>query len=160
MTLTIRPATHDDAPALAHIFLAARAAMTYLPPLHTDDETRRFIAQIAAMQEVWISVTKQDRVTGFAAIRDEGEKISLDHLYIASGAQGRGIGAALLTHVKTQRPQGFSLWTFEQNHGARRFYKAHGLSLARKTDGRDNEEKLADCLYVWRSKNSVREECA
>lgn len=156
----IRRACAADAPTIADLFLAARAAMTYLPALHSDDETRAFIAHVVATQEVWISVTKQDRVTGFAAIRDEDEKISLDHLYIAPFAQRLGLGAALLTHVKTQRPQGFSLWTFEQNHGARRFYEAHGLSLARKTDGRDNEEKLADCLYVWRSKNSVREECA
>lgn len=156
----IRRACAADAPAIADLFLAARAAMTYLPALHSDDETRAFIAHVVATQEVWITVTSDNRVTGFAAIRDEDEKISLDHLYIAPFAQRLGLGAALLTHVKTQRPQGFSLWTFEQNHGARRFYEAHGLSLARKTDGRDNEEKLADCLYVWRSKNSVREECA
>lgn len=149
----IRRADAADAPAIAETFIAARAAMTYLPALHTDDETRAFIAHVVATQEVWISLdpqTKQDRVTGFAAIHDEDKKIFLDHLYIAPFAQGSGLGAALLAHVKTQRPQGFSLWTFAQNTGAQRFYEAHGLSLARTTDGRDNEEKLADCLYVWR----------
>ncbi len=158
--MQIRRARASDAPAIADLFIAARAAMTYLPPLHTDDETRAFIARVVATQEVWVTVTTQDHLTGFAAINDEDEKIFLDHLYIAPFAQGTGLGSALLAHVKTQRPQGFSLWTFDQNHGARRFYETHGLSLARKTDGRDNEEKLADCLYVWRGKDLVREEDA
>ncbi|MDO8421751.1 MAG: GNAT family N-acetyltransferase [Parvibaculum sp.] len=148
--MQIRRATPADAPAIAELFIAARGQMTYLPTLHSDDETRAFIAHVVATQEVWITVTKEDRVTGFAAINDEDENIFLDHLYIAPFAQRLGLGAALLTHVKTQRPQGFSLWTFEQNQGAQRFYETHGLSLARKTDGRDNEEKRADCLYVWR----------
>lgn len=156
----IRRATPADAPAIADLFLAARRSMTYLPALHSDDETRAFIAHVVATLEVWVTVTQQDRVTGFAAIHDEDKKISLDHLYIAPFAQRLGLGAALLAHVKTQRPQGFSLWTFDQNHGAKRFYETHGLSLARKTDGRDNEEKLADCLYVWRGKDLVREEDA
>ena len=95
------------------------------------------------------SETKPDRITGFAAIHDEPEKIWLDHLYIAPIAQGLGLGSALLDKVRTQRPQGFSLWTFQQNRGARRFYERHGLTLARLTDGRDNEEKLPDALYVW-----------
>ncbi|MGV8997693.1 MAG: GNAT family N-acetyltransferase [Parvibaculaceae bacterium] len=149
----IRRASSADAPALSDLFIATRAAMTYLPALHSDDETRRFIAHVVATQEVWISVTqtatKEDRVTAFAAIHDGPNKITLDHLYVAPFAQGKGHGAALLDHVKTQRPQGFSLWTFEKNTGAQRFYARHGLTLAKTTDGRDNEENLPDMLYVW-----------
>lgn len=152
MILTIRRATPADAPRLAAIFLAARARMSYLPALHTDDNTRAFIAHVVATQEVWLAFTletKLDRVTGFAAIHDSPDKIMLDHLYIAPETQGQGIGKMLLDAVKTQRPHGFSLWTFQQNAGARRFYERHGLTLAQTSDGRDNEEKLPDCLYVW-----------
>lgn len=59
---------------------------------------------------------------------------------------------ALLECVKTQRPRGFSLWTFQANAGARRFYERHGLMLAKLGDGSDNEEKLPDALHVWRGR--------
>jgi len=152
MKFTIRRAKAPDSAEIAELFIRVRAQMAYLPRLHTDNETRAFIAEVVETDEVWLSEntdTKLDRVTGFAAIHDEPKKIWLDHLYIASTAQGQGHGAALLDKVKTQRPQGFSLWTFQQNEGARRFYERHGLTLARLTDGRDNEEKLPDALYVW-----------
>lgn len=152
MKFTIRRAKASDSAEIAELFIRVRAQMPYLPRLHTDNETRAFIAEVVKTDEVWIAENtdaKLDRITGFAAIHDEPKKIWLDHLYIASTAQGQGHGAALLDKVKTQRPQGFSLWTFQQNTGARRFYERHGLTLARLTDGRDNEEKLPDALYVW-----------
>jgi GNAT superfamily N-acetyltransferase len=148
--IILRRAIAADAPLIAQTFIAARRAMAYLPALHSDEETRDYIAHVVAAEEVWIAQTKQDRVPAFAAIRDEPQKIVLDHLYVAPEAQNANLGSALLAHVKTQRPQGFSLWCFEANHGARRFYERHGLVLAQMTDGRDNEEKLPDCLYVWR----------
>jgi ribosomal protein S18 acetylase RimI-like enzyme len=63
---------------------------------------------------------------------------------------GRGIGSALLDQAKTRRPDGFRLWTFQQNEGARRFYERHGLRVIRLTDGEDNEEKTPPALYAWR----------
>lgn len=152
MQISIRPATQDDAPALAHIFIAARRAMTYLPALHTDDETRRFIAHVTATSEVYVAelaLGARSIPAGFAALSLKGEKNVLDHLYMRPDAQDYGAGSALLSHVKTQRPQGFRLWCFQANTGACRFYERHGLTLAQTTDGRDNEEKLPDMLYVW-----------
>ena len=43
-----------------------------------------------------------------------------------------------------------SLWTFQQNARARRFYAKHGFVAVVETDGLDNEEKLPDVLYRWR----------
>lgn len=152
MIITIRPATPDDAPALAHVFIAARRTMTYLPALHSDNETRHFIAKVVTTDEVYVAeATIGDKTipAGFATLSQHDNKNSLDHLYVGPDAQDLGVGAALLAHVKTQRPQGFQLWCFEANTSAMRFYERHGLTLAQKTDGRDNEEKLPDCLYVW-----------
>jgi hypothetical protein len=43
----VRRAAHDDAEAVADVFLAARAAaMLYLPDLHTADETRAWIGEV------------------------------------------------------------------------------------------------------------------
>ncbi|MDO8290851.1 MAG: GNAT family N-acetyltransferase [Parvibaculum sp.] len=155
----LRPALPSDAPAIADIFLAARAAMTYLPRLHSDEDTRAFIAHVVASQTVLVAVTQSapDDIAGFAAINDHDDELSdetdknthLDHLYIDPLTQGQGIGTHLLNAVKTLRPRGFALWCFQQNHGAQRFYERHSLTLAKKTDGRDNEENLPDMLYVW-----------
>jgi hypothetical protein len=67
-----------------------------------------------------------------------------------AGAHNAGAGSLLLAKAKQVRPQGFSLWTFQANLGARRFYERHGLSEARRTDGAQNEENLPDILYEWR----------
>lgn len=142
--MKIRRATEDDWPELAAIFIAARAAMTYLPALHTDDETRAFIKSVVETQNVWIAEA-QGRPLGFAAL----EPGWLHHLYVAPGAHNAGAGSLLLAKSKAELPQGFSLWTFQANLGARRFYERHGCRQVRRTNG-DNEENLPDILYEWR----------
>ncbi len=55
----------------------------------------------------------------------------------------------LLDVVKAQRPDGFSLWVFQSNTGARRFYERHGLVELEHTDGSGNEEKSPDLRMAW-----------
>jgi GNAT superfamily N-acetyltransferase len=140
-----RRATAADADAVADVFLAARAAMTYLPELHTDDETRAFFGTVVSDAEVWV-VDADGGVAGFAALgRDE-----LEHLYVQPRLQGRGLGTALLDVAKERRPSGLELWVFQPNEGARRFYERHGFELVRLTDGSGNEERVPDARYAWR----------
>ncbi len=119
--------------------------MTYLPHLHSEEETRGFIRNVVLTQrETWVA--EQDgRIVGFAAL-SEG---FLEHIYVDPAAQNRGIGSALLEVAKQRRPRGFQLWLFQKNDGARRFYERHGLTLVRVTGGRDNEEREPDALYEW-----------
>jgi hypothetical protein len=51
--------------------------------------------------------------------------------------------------TKERRPAGFTLWVFQQNERARRFYEARGLTLVKLTDGSGNEERTPDALYEW-----------
>lgn len=77
MKFTIRQANPADAATIAELFIRVRAQMAYLPRLHTDIETREFIAHVVETDEVWVateSEMKLDRVTGFAAIHDEPKK--------------------------------------------------------------------------------------
>jgi GNAT superfamily N-acetyltransferase len=74
----------------------------------------------------------------------------VNYLYVEPKMTGRGIGSALLEHATGRRPAGFTLWTFQQNMGARRFYERRGLSVVRLTDGEGNEERTPDALYAWR----------
>jgi 1-acyl-sn-glycerol-3-phosphate acyltransferase len=141
-----RRATIEDAADVAEVFLAARAGMTYLPRVHTDEDTRGFVRDVVLReQEVWVAEAG-GRIVGFAALSAD----VLEHLYVHPGSQGRGVGTLLFARAKERLPAGFRLWVFQQNDGARRFYERHGCRLVRETDGRDNEEGLPDALYEWR----------
>jgi putative acetyltransferase len=140
----IRRAGPDDAGAIGTLFRRSFSALTFLPTLHTPDEDRDFFGRAVKEQEVWV-FEEDERVLGFAAL----SATTLEHFYVDPGAQSRGIGSALLARVKEQRPEGFTLWVFQRNEGARRFYERHGCRVLRLTDGAGNEEKEPDALYAW-----------
>lgn len=139
----VRRGESGDADRIAEIFLAARAEMTYLPDLHTDEETRAWITGVMVpSHEVWVAETG-GRVAGFAALNGHW----LEHLYIDPAAQGRGLGTALLERAKQRRP--LDLYVFQRNAGARRFYERHGFTAVEWGDGSGNEEGLPDARYRW-----------
>lgn len=144
MTTIIRRATTDDSAETAEVFLASRATMAYLPRLHTEDDTRGFIAHVVRELETFVAV-RDDRVVGFLALKEDW----LDHLYVHPSRFNTQTGSKLFAEACFQRPEGFQFWVFQQNAGARRFYERHGCALARLTDGSRNEEKVPDALYVW-----------
>lgn len=142
--MLIRPARRGEWLRVADVFIAARAGMVYLPQLHGDDETRAFIRGVVETGAVWVA-EGGGCVAGFAALTPGW----LDHLYVHPREHDAGAGSLLLARVKLECPQGFSLWTFQANLGARRFYERHGCREVRRTDG-ENEENLPDILYEWR----------
>jgi GNAT superfamily N-acetyltransferase len=141
----LRQAGPDDAAGLAEIFLAARAEMTYLPRLHTDEETCRWIAEVVLVEQMVQVAEVEEALVGFAALAQN----HLGHLYVAPGRQGGGVGRALLDWVKTICPGGFDLWVFQKNRRARSFYRREGLRESLLTDGADNEERQPDVLMTW-----------
>ena len=143
--MRIRRGVASDADAVANVFLAARAEMTYLPELHTEEETRQWIRTVVLQElEVWVA-DDDGRVVGFTALKDE----LLEHLYVHPHDQNSGVGTGLLGLSKQRRPRGLRLWVFQRNVRARRFYESHGFALTRLTDGSDNEEREPDALYEW-----------
>jgi GNAT superfamily N-acetyltransferase len=146
MEAILRPVRPTDAPEVAEVFLAARAeAMSYLPELHTDAETRAWIRDVVLSGYEVVVAEADGRVAGFAALDAD----MLGHLYVHPGLQRRGIGEALLARAKELRPNGFRLWVFQRNTRARRFYEQRGLRLVELTDGAGNEEREPDALYEW-----------
>lgn len=69
-------------------------------------------------------------------------------LAVAEGWRSRGVGSRLLDHAKGLRPRGLTLWTFEANERARRFYARHGFVELQRTSG-DNAEGLPDVMMGW-----------
>jgi len=55
----------------------------------------------------------------------------VDQLYVLPSSQRRGIGTALLAIAQGQFPS-LSLWTFQRNKAARRFYEKQGFTLAKE----------------------------
>jgi GNAT superfamily N-acetyltransferase len=142
----LRRASQSDADGIADVFIAALAGMSYLPRLHSDEETRGWIrSAVLAEDEVWVAEEK-GRVVGFAALAEGW----LEHLYVAPDRQGRGIGTALFNLVTVCLPAGFRLWIFQRNEGARRFYERRGCSVVELTDGSGNEYREPDALLEWR----------
>lgn len=146
-SVLLRPATGDDLPALAELYLRVRAAaVPAMPPgVHSDDEVRAWVGgwDVSAW-DVWVA--ESDGVPrGYAVVAADW----LHSLYVAPEAAGQGIGGALIDLVKGIRPGGFCLWVFESNTPARSFYEHRGLVDLERTDGSGNEEKSPDIKMAW-----------
>lgn len=145
--MPIRPAEPGDAGAITAVFLASRAAaMPWLPRLHSDEETRRWIADIVLAQcQVWVAEqAATGALLGFAALDGDW----LEHLYLRPDARGRGIGALLLDEVLRHHPDGpLSLHVFQRNTAARAFYERHGFHPVPGSAGTANEEGEPDLTY-------------
>lgn len=141
----IRRATAADAAAVAQVFLASFHATYDFPLAHTDDEVRGWVRETIASRETWI-VAHDKRVVGWMVVAP-GE---LDQLYIAPDRLGEGFGRRLLEVAKERSPDGLSLYTFQVNDRARRFYERNGFVADWLGDGSANEEGQPDVRYVWR----------
>jgi len=145
--ITYRRVRADEGPAVAAVFGAARAEMTYLPSLHSPAEDVVFFSEIVA-SGCWVMVAEGGGggLVGFCVVRAGW----VEHLYVRPGYQSQGIGGTLLSTAIAEHEGGeheggeLLLWVFEENTGAERFYRRAGFSEVERTDGSDNEERVPD----------------
>lgn len=141
----LRDGTAADADRLTGLFLRARAtAMPWLAVVHTAEETRRWVEHVVLAGPRVRVADDGGGPLGFAAV----EGSWLEHLYVDPGAQGRGVGRALLEDALRAVPGPVSLHVFARNARARRFYEAAGFVLTAQGDGSGNEEREPDCTYT------------
>ena len=142
---TIRPASAADLPAVAEVYLVARAAAAMPLGIHPPVDVRAWVGTWdLSERDVWVAESAGSLV-GFANLTPTW----LDGLYVDPGAQREGIGSALVDLAKSVRPEGFGLWVFEMNEPARAFYRRHGFVELERTDGTANEENAPDIKMVW-----------
>lgn len=149
--MIFRLATIKDAEAVADIYLNARKTyLSYAPLAHSDAAVREWIL-MSLISNGGVTVAERNgRIVGFSALSDDGTYRWIDHIYLDPAATGLGIGGRFIERAKqTLRPP-VRLYTFQQNHGARRFYQRHGFQEILLGDGSSNEEKTPDVLMEWR----------
>lgn len=162
ISTVLRPGTAADAHGLAEVFIAAwRDAY----PGVVDDEIlaaldhntiAAWLAEEVAASGITIVAEAADRsIAGFIRFGEDPDGSPdgyVDSLYVHPRAGGRGIGRRLLEHaLGALRVAGYhavTLWVFEANERARRFYAAAGFV----PDGsrRVEEEWRADEIHLVR----------
>jgi GNAT superfamily N-acetyltransferase len=143
--MRLRRGEPEDIAPIARMMRSTYDRMTFIPRLHTPEEDLAYVTGLFAEHEVWVA-SDGDGVLGFAILSGD----QLLQLHVNPDEQNNGIGGRLLAQAKERRPGGFSLWVFQKNVGARRFYERHGLELVLLTDGEGNEEREPDAQYEWR----------
>lgn len=92
--------------------------------------------------EIYIAIDN-NKVVGMIAFNEN----EVNQLYINNDYQGKGLGKKLLDMAKINSNGRLTLYTFEVNHKAQRFYERNGFKIIGK--GHENEEKLNDIKYEW-----------
>ena len=136
----IRLARPEDAAALGDILHDWVEATPWMPNLHPRADAGHFMADLIGSSEVYVL----GRPSGFVVRIDEEVRL----LHLAAEARGQGFGTWLLNFAKQDRNR-LTLWTFQANTGARRFYAREGFREVEETDGSRNEEQLPDVRLEW-----------
>jgi RimJ/RimL family protein N-acetyltransferase len=167
--MSLRRATADDAEALAHVHVAAwRAAYggfvpePYLEQFTIESSIERFRRFLAADSDKTYLVECGGLIAGFltlGACRDEDlDSASCGEIwgiYVSPDYWRRGIGTNICRRAEDMLASlGCSvctLWVFEANSRARRFYEAMGF----RPDGASKELQLGIALKAIRYRKSL-----
>ncbi|TWV33384.1 GNAT family N-acetyltransferase [Streptomyces misionensis] len=145
--VVLRRAVAADARAAADVWLRSfEAALPTVVRPRTDDDVRdHFRDVVVPLRETWVAEADGGRIVGVMVL--DGELLS--QLYLDPSWRGRGLGDRFVALAKERGPGRLTLWTFQVNGPARRFYERHGFVAVETTDGRGNEEREPDVRYVW-----------
>ncbi|WP_201715608.1 GNAT family N-acetyltransferase [Rossellomorea arthrocnemi] len=111
---------------------------------HGVDSHLHFLTHILPQDFQVDLALKNGEVAGMAAYNER----EISQLYIHVEYQGLGIGQLLLDKAKAKSSGCLTLYTFEVNLNAQRFYEKNGFVVIGR--GHENEENLPDIQYEWR----------
>ncbi len=139
----IRLAKTEDTADIAALFVDIR--LDTVPAVHSEEAVFDFISGHLlprGSSYVWVL---DGEILGWVDVHDGW----LDQLYCRRGSTGQGFGKILLEFAKERSPEGLHLYTFQINHGARRFYAREGFVEVELGDGSENEEGAPDVKLSW-----------
>jgi GNAT superfamily N-acetyltransferase len=144
--MVVRPAVAGDAGQVADVDLAARVAA--LPNVRwalTPEQIRQWISETLLPSGAVHVADDRGTLLGYITLRDAW----VDQLYVRPGNWRGGVGSCLLRFAMDRNPRGLTLYCFQCNLTARRFYEHHGFTAIGFTDGTDNDEQEPDVLFSW-----------
>jgi ribosomal protein S18 acetylase RimI-like enzyme len=111
--------------------------------IHSFENHLHFLNQILPKQFQIELALMEEIVVGMIAYNER----EISQLYIHIDYQGTGIGQTLLDKAKFHSSGRLTLYTFEVNKNAQRFYEKNGFKIINR--GHENEENLPDIQYEW-----------
>jgi putative acetyltransferase len=120
-TIQIRPYRSADLEPLVALWHASkRQAFPYVEvqQRYTLENDRDYFRNtVVPGADVWVA-HRGDVLLGFMALEED----LIDQLFVAVGAQGQGVGTALVEKAKALWPGGLQAYTFQKNEAARSFF--------------------------------------
>ena len=147
-TVVLRQAVSSDSQAIAAIRINCQSL--YLPYASSPHSAAQLLSWVDGhlIPSGGVAVAQAaDETVGFMATSRADDCCWIDQMYVKPGWLSQGIGAVLMAHALNTLHRPIRLHTFQENHGARRFYERHGFQAIHFTDGQANEEHCPDVLY-------------
>jgi GNAT superfamily N-acetyltransferase len=110
---------------------------------HTVEQQRAYLFDTVVPSNRVLVALVGGRVVGFIAASNR----RIDQLYVHLDYQGAGIGSRLLEWAKDNSHGRLSLFTFERNDRAQKFYEARGFQIVGR--GFEQSRQLPDIEYEW-----------
>ncbi|MBS0634702.1 MAG: GNAT family N-acetyltransferase [Verrucomicrobia bacterium] len=149
--ISLRKATLADAKAITAVYLASRKKFVAFATLvHSDTAIYQWISETLIPTNQVTVAEENGVIVGMMALSKKDGVGWIDHLYLAPGSIGQGIGTQFVTAAKYALGSPIRLLTFQQNSNARKFYERHGFHVLEYSNGSANEEQCPDVLYEWR----------
>jgi len=129
---SIRPCRDDDRAAILAIVNAAAEAYRGVIPADRWHEPYmpwdELASEIAAGVAFW-GYEEDGRLAGVMGFQSVRDVELIRHAYVLPSSQRRGIGGALLGHLRQLRTRPILVGTWEAADWAIRFYRRHGFEL-------------------------------
>jgi ribosomal protein S18 acetylase RimI-like enzyme len=145
-TITMRNARSQDMAVCAEILNEWIDATKWMPRMHSPEAVAKHYQSEVATKRQTIVAVDASRVRGFVTMTPDH---MVTALYVEQASRGQGIGGLLLERAKRELSPEVSLYVFQNNVGAQKFYAKHGFVEINRTSG-DNDENLPDILMEWR----------
>lgn len=140
----------EDADRVADIYIGSRRRHVAFAPLaHSEESIRGWIRQVLIPRGGVLVLEDDGCVSAMMAVSRDEQGSWIDQLYVHPDKVSRGLGSALVAEAKRILSAPIQLYTFQQNHAARRFYERRGFVAVEFTDGSRNEERCPDILFRW-----------
>jgi GNAT superfamily N-acetyltransferase len=131
--MSIRPCRDDEREAI--LTIVNRAAEAYRGVIPADRWHEPYMAAQELDHEIAAAVAffgfeADGRLVGVMGIQPMHDVDLIRHAYVLPDVQGRGIGGALLEHLRSVSNRRMLIGTWSAAEWAIRFYRGHGFALA------------------------------